>query len=353
MCVIFTCERNCRLTEDDLMEAYLSNPDGAGIAWCENNAIHVRKGLMTYEEMVKELEQVPADVPLMIHMRIATSGGINQEATHPFPISPRLSDMHKLSYDDGQCVLMHNGVLPYESDSGTKCSDSMTYTMKIIAPLAKNKTVENERGLIRSKFAEGVIESTCIDNRIALLDAAGDMKMFGDGWSQVTDGIWASNTYWRYTPVYKTSGYWNDDWNSYYSNRGYSDGLYSYGSYGGWQDDRWGTSTTGDDRYDELADYYGLDAIGGGTVCVDIDDITGKDIYRLPLDVCTGCPYADHCRDEEPECPEIAEWCEMNTFPEDFGITKILPGQERLPLVDTDDNAKVEEAREPTTGQAG
>ena len=86
---------------ETLSRCFTHNPDGAGISWCENNEVKIRKGFMTFDEFNSFLVSLGkrldlTDTSLVMHFRITTHGGTNQSNTHPFPISKKIKDLKKI-----------------------------------------------------------------------------------------------------------------------------------------------------------------------------------------------------------------------------------------------------------------
>lgn len=190
MCIILACESHARPSEDALQTCWLHNPDGAGIAYPEGGAVHVEKGLMTYDEFISAYATMPADVPCIIHFRIATSGGTDlatmETLTHPFGVC---ADLERVLYPDGAPLVMaHNGILPYPSDA--MHSDTVTYAQTVLAPVHMASCAAVRRNLRR-------IRKTSKGSRLAFIDASGDTVVVGAGWENVCEGVRASNYGWR------------------------------------------------------------------------------------------------------------------------------------------------------------
>ena len=107
MCVIaIASERN--LTEEELENCFKNNSDGAGIAWATpEGKVHVEKGFMTLEELKSFYHDLP--LPHVVHFRVATSGEVNREMTHPYAMTPK-SEL-SISGNLDVPVLFHNGVI--------------------------------------------------------------------------------------------------------------------------------------------------------------------------------------------------------------------------------------------------
>jgi predicted glutamine amidotransferase len=109
MCVIIIAQKRLP-TEAELRMAWQRNSDGVGVAWVEKGKVKWVKGLMRLEDVLKLLPKVRT--PSVWHFRSATHGGVNQELTHPFLISPNspFSNPLKGELKKGQSLLFHNGV---------------------------------------------------------------------------------------------------------------------------------------------------------------------------------------------------------------------------------------------------
>jgi len=190
MCIILTCEKNVRPTHDLVESCFLGNPDGAGIMWVEDGRVQISKGFMSAPQLIQAIESTPIDSQLVIHMRIATSGGINVGTCHPFPVCRDLDVLHA---PDVECdvAVAHNGVIknmPTNDELGV--SDTVTFVSEYMTELYKGKVTKNVKRRMR-EIAPG--------NRFAVMTKDGSVYRVGDGWETVTEGIQASNSTWRWT----------------------------------------------------------------------------------------------------------------------------------------------------------
>lgn len=192
MCIILTCNKNVRPDYDLIENCFWSNPDGAGIMWTENGRVETSKGFATPEELMRAINSIPTNAPVVIHMRIATSGGINVGTCHPFPIC---SDLEILHAADTECsaAIAHNGVIrsmPTNDKMGI--SDTVSFVSGHLAPMFKGKVTKTLKTQIK-QIAPG--------NRFAILTKDGTVSRIGEGWETVRPGIQASNGSWRYNPL--------------------------------------------------------------------------------------------------------------------------------------------------------
>lgn len=107
MCIAIYQSPGCRLPKEQLVQSWKSNPDGAGIAYFnENGDIIIEKDmeldgiLYKYERAVDRYAQ---NSPFAVHFRIATHGTVNIDNCHPFRVSE-------------DTTLIHNGIIPVVFD---------------------------------------------------------------------------------------------------------------------------------------------------------------------------------------------------------------------------------------------
>jgi hypothetical protein len=107
MCVIIAGANN-RPSLAELLACERRNPDGAGLAWLnDDDTVSFRKGI-TAEEMHAMLRRLPKATPFVGHFRWATVGEPSPELCHPFPVGRRTSLATKRDHSKGR-VLFHNG----------------------------------------------------------------------------------------------------------------------------------------------------------------------------------------------------------------------------------------------------
>lgn len=114
MCVIIYKEAGKNIPSIELLRrCWNANPHGAGIAVSLKGKVFFTKGLMSFDDLMRELIELDErfnlkEQKLFIHLRYGTSGGIRPEMTHPFPIEgEELSSLKGWA----KVVLAHNGVI--------------------------------------------------------------------------------------------------------------------------------------------------------------------------------------------------------------------------------------------------
>jgi hypothetical protein len=278
MCIILTCEKNVRPDYDLIETCFWNNPDGAGIMWVEDGRVMTSKGFMDERELYRAIEAVPMDSRLVVHMRIATSGGINVGTCHPFPVCTDLDILHA-SDVEGDIAVAHNGVIRgVPTDNKKGISDTVWYVSHTVNDLYRQNGYHVTKSMLRH------IKEQAPGNRFAVMTKDGAVYRVGVGWETVTKGIQASNSGWRWSmPTYNTKGWnlWSED----------DDDWYGYG-----KNDRWPSS--GSTYYYEGADFYGYGERG---------DEYHPEYQRIFDDYCDGCKNIGECMDFTPICQYVAD----------------------------------------------
>lgn len=166
-----------------------ANPHGCGVAWLDTtgNRPRVRwaKGMYTPDSMFEFIEQLP-EGPILLHYRIASSGGVSAELCHPFPVA-RVPALTLTGV--AKSVLIHNGTWsaldrePIDYDSEGKALP--TSDTRVMASIAYGSIV----GLKALSWHYG---------KMAILHADGTIDM-GGTW-HTKDGIHYSNLHWEPKP---------------------------------------------------------------------------------------------------------------------------------------------------------
>ena len=190
MCIILSCERGARPSFELVDNCFWHNPDGAGLMWHECGAVQIAKGFTDSCELFTAIEAAPLDSPLVIHMRIATSGGVDVGTCHPFPICDDLDSLHAPNVECS-AALAHNGIIiGMRTDDARGISATVAFVAGQVAPMWR------EDGIVTRRMRER-IRLAAPRNRFAIMNADGDVYRIGSGWETVTRGIYASNDTWR------------------------------------------------------------------------------------------------------------------------------------------------------------
>ena len=199
MCVIAIQPRGIQISEAYLKNCWDNNNHGAGIMYAVDGKVIVKKEMESFSKFIKHINDASVfDTSIVIHFRIATSGGINDYNCHPFKVH------HNLYF-------CHNGILDISVPQGSKENDTQIFNNALMKPLEydfyKNNAIMN---LLEYTIGSG--------NKFVFLDDLGDFYILNERageWSE--EGAWFSNTSYKreavsYSKNYRDYGAWSDDW---------------------------------------------------------------------------------------------------------------------------------------------
>lgn len=209
MCIAIVKPIGAKLPDKELLrKCWDNNPDGGGLMYNDGSNVIIHKGFTRFKGFYKYLKQLDkqvdlTDKDLVLHFRIATSGGVTREATHPFPVTKSMEEMRKL---DNVCEygFAHNGII---SGYGSKdFSDTMEYIQAVIANI---HDLEN---------SEELLNALAYDNTSRFAVLTKDNFELGGKWLKDGDLYFSNESYkYNYT-IYKggkattsTTSYW-DNW---------------------------------------------------------------------------------------------------------------------------------------------
>lgn len=229
MCIICVKAKGVSIPSDVLLGImWDNNPDGAGVAVQREGTtkIKIMKGFMNKEMFIERHKtwNIKDNDVVVYHFRIATSGGVNPERTHPFPVT---GDKQALMECSLSCerAFIHNGII---SNGNKVLSDTQLYVKDELAPFNDVSITD-----LYQYLSEGTVGSRCV-----LMDAHEGMILTGE-W-RYKDGLLFSNANYEATHKYPYS------WSTYA--RCYNDDE-SYAFNDEWPDTyRTGTSQTKDQK---------------------------------------------------------------------------------------------------------
>jgi hypothetical protein len=207
MCIIACKPKGVEMPSDELIETmWTNNSDGAGIMWTENKMVNIEKGFMKLEELKEQLNKLKSridlkDISLIMHFRIATHGGVNQQNCHPFPIIENVEALQKLSFRTNLGVA-HNGIINIVPRKNI--SDTMEYIISQLVPIKQLK-----KDFYKDNTCHKLIYNA-ITSKMSFLDDLGEIYTIGN--FEEKDGILYSNS--SYEPRIFNSIY--DMWDDYY-----------------------------------------------------------------------------------------------------------------------------------------
>lgn len=203
-------------TNETLKTCFTGNPDGAGYMYASNGKVHIEKGLMTFDDFKKSFDRTirklggrkaARKIPMVLHFRISTQGGVQPELTHPFAFGNNYDDMKKLSCDV-DCAVAHNGIISATSSGAKDHNDTMEFIKDIAYPLMNSHD--------KSLDVHGLIDKFLNGNRVIFLRGNGTVDMYGD-WVE-DKGVFYSNQ--NYKQVKTLLKSW-EDYSDYYYDRYY------------------------------------------------------------------------------------------------------------------------------------
>lgn len=98
--MIYRPEGEVTPSEETIRQCWSRNPHGGGVMWQQDGILWFIKGMMTIEDMLVAIAQVPPNVVAAFHFRIGTNGANDESNTHPW-------------YAGNGRMLMHNGIIGF------------------------------------------------------------------------------------------------------------------------------------------------------------------------------------------------------------------------------------------------
>lgn len=208
MCVIAAKPSGVKMPSVSAIEnMWYKNPDGAGFMYAFNGKVYIEKGFMKLNDFEDALERIQQkidlkDIPVVMHFRIATHGGVIPANTHPFPVSSSMSMLQKLKCNTSLGVA-HNGIIEITPRKGV--SDTMEYVASQLAPLYKGVP----EFYLNPHLMEMV--DNAVQSKLAFLTKDGEIYTVGK--FETEDDIMYSNS--SYKPYEFKGSYWRDIWKDY------------------------------------------------------------------------------------------------------------------------------------------
>lgn len=205
MCIAILKTKDGNITDEQLLNCFDNNPDGAGLAYTKDNKIFIVKGIFDAKQFVEEYHKAvaEADGAMLVHCRIGTSGFKDYTNCHPHVVSD-------------ECVMIHNGILSINVPKDSKVSDTVLYVEQYLKPLPKDFMLNDGiMSLITDHIGAG--------NKFVFLNNHGDYSIANEKAGHWKNGVWFSNysyeAYSFYTKGYKGkskvyspyTSYWDED----------------------------------------------------------------------------------------------------------------------------------------------
>lgn len=202
MCVIMYKPSGVPMPPRDALEnAFDNNPDGIGYMFPTNGVVAIRKGYWNYNGWSRSFNynkefyglDVTA-VPLVVHARISTSGGVRRSNTHPFPLS-RNEDELQATKIDCRTGVAHNGIL---SRPTGVLSDTQVFIRDILGLSDFDRIIAPDMRAMLHYALRG--------DKLAIMNYDGCVALFGD-WTEGYGVKWSNYSY-----SYGKSSYTEGDW---------------------------------------------------------------------------------------------------------------------------------------------
>lgn len=206
MCLLTFMHAGCMADIDHLKNGADNNPDGFGFAIHAGTHIVHASGLNFDQVLDRFLtERRNHSGPALFHSRITTHGGTSLDNCHPFQVGR-----------DTNTIVAHNGMLPIQARDGK--SDTRIFAEELFPSWGGASTLNSKRMRKKlAKFADG--------SKLVFLSANPDVQedyyIINESDGHWDDGVWWSNSSYKWASTYRTS------WKKYDSR--------TYG-YGGWTD---------------------------------------------------------------------------------------------------------------------
>ena len=129
MCVIILTTPENQITREELRAAWDTNPDGAGLAYSEAGLVHFQRGFMNCSHYLDTVQELQAERPLLLHLRISTGAGVTPQGTHPY----KPGNVLRMKGTTQEPLLAMNGTIrgqPLLRKRGNLLNDTASYIWK-------------------------------------------------------------------------------------------------------------------------------------------------------------------------------------------------------------------------------
>lgn len=170
MCIIAIKPRGQKLFgEKTIRTMFRNNPDGAGLMFNEDNKVRYIKGFMRVEQLLAYLnERDWVDKNLVLHFRLGTSGLMDEQNCHPFPVYDE-NDVNGTT----DIAVVHNGILSRYSYDNDLNSDTYHFTEEVLANL--------DYGFQNNHNVMFLLSELIGDyNKLCFLDKEGNIRLIGN-----------------------------------------------------------------------------------------------------------------------------------------------------------------------------
>lgn len=231
MCIIVYKPKGASLpSKKTLKQCFNNNADGAGFMLAKNGEVLINKGFFKFDDFYKKLTAIKEDVPMVLHFRITTQGGVRADCCHPYPLSDNMHELRRLN-TTAEVGVAHNGIISLTSTyNKVDYNDTMRFITDYLTLIIDKKSRFN---YYKDDNKITLINRLIGSSRLAILDKNEHCELIGDGWLQ-DSGCYYSNGSYKSTTTKKTkkitsySSYsWDyfDEWEAYLNTK---TGLYEF-----------------------------------------------------------------------------------------------------------------------------
>lgn len=178
MCIIIWKPRKSTIVKRELKSAFNANSDGAGFCILRKEHLLINKGFFHFKDFWKAYHDFASE-DVLIHFRIATSGGISHDNCHPFYISKKKN-----------LILAHNGILnQFTPKPNSTLSDTRFFCNWI------SRLIDEYPRIYLNPEIQLMLESFIGTDRVFLWDNQGNTVILNERLGTWKDGVWYSNRY--------------------------------------------------------------------------------------------------------------------------------------------------------------
>ena len=123
MCVIIYVPQEATIDREELVNAWITNPDGAGFSVQKDGKVHMERGFMDMDTYISEVQKYIGKYNIVLHFRISTSLQVNRVQTHPYI----RTNIGKIKGDTTDDVICMNGVVRCEYTNRLGWNDTMNF----------------------------------------------------------------------------------------------------------------------------------------------------------------------------------------------------------------------------------
>lgn len=123
MCVIIYVPKEATIDREELVNAWITNPDGAGYSLQKDGEVQMERGFMDMDTYIDEVLKYVGKYNIVLHFRISTSLQVNRVQTHPY-IRSNIGKIKGNTTDDVICM---NGIVRCDYTNRLGWNDTMNF----------------------------------------------------------------------------------------------------------------------------------------------------------------------------------------------------------------------------------